>query len=135
MSDTNISEDWLNQLQWDELGLIPAIAQDEKTGKILMFAWMNKESLKQTQEKGHAVYWSRSRKKLWAKGEESGHTQIVSSIRCDCDKDVLLLAIKQVGGISCHTGRETCFYNQLDNNLEWQVTDKVIKDPKDIYNK
>jgi len=125
---------WTEQLKWDENGLIPAIAQDEKTGKILMFAWMNKETLQQTQITGKATYWSRSRQKIWAKGEESGHSQTVKSIRTDCDKDVILLSIEQIGGIACHTGRESCFFHQL-NEEQWQATDPVIKDPKQIYNK
>jgi phosphoribosyl-AMP cyclohydrolase len=125
---------WLEDLKWDKNGLIPAIAQDEKTGKILMFAWMNKESLQQTQLTGKAVYWSRSRQKIWAKGEESGHSQTVKSIRTDCDKDVILLGIEQIGGIACHTGRESCFYNQLENE-QWQTTEPVIKDPNLIYKK
>lgn len=128
------ADNWLEQLKWDENGLIPSIAQDEKTGKILMFAWMNKESLKQTQRSGRAVYWSRSRQKIWAKGEESGHSQRVKSIRTDCDKDVILLSIEQIGGIACHTGRESCFYHQLDKK-QWSITDKIIKDPKQIYKK
>ena len=138
-----MTPDWINQLKWDEQGLIPAIAQDEITGKILMFAWMNKESIQQTQEKGFAVYWSRSRQKLWAKGEESGNTQKIKSIRTDCDKDVVLLTIEQVGGIACHTGRESCFFNKLEQNktiatdrkLEWQVKEPVLKDPKLMYGK
>ena len=125
---------WLEQLKWDKNGLIPAIAQDAKTGKILMFAWMNKESLQQTQLSGKAVYWSRSRQKIWAKGEESGHSQAVKSIRTDCDKDVILLSIEQIGGIACHTGRESCFYHQLDSE-QWQTTEPVLKDPNLIYKK
>ncbi|MFK5985941.1 MAG: phosphoribosyl-AMP cyclohydrolase [Pseudomonadota bacterium] len=127
------SADWIEQLKWDKDGLIPAIAQDQKTGRIVMFAWMNKASLQQTQATGKAVYWSRSRQKLWAKGEESGHSQIIKSICCDCDQDVLLLTIEQVGGIACHTGRESCFYHQLDKDKQWNITDKVLKDPKQIY--
>jgi phosphoribosyl-AMP cyclohydrolase len=135
MSDeTNNQLNWAEQLKWDENGLIPAIAQDEKTGKILMFAWMNKETLQLTQSTGKATYWSRSRQKIWAKGEESGHSQSVKSIRTDCDKDVILLSIEQIGGIACHTGRESCFYQQL-NKDQWQVSDPVLKDPKQIYNK
>ena len=125
---------WLEDLKWDKNGLIPAIAQDEKTGKILMFAWMNKESLQQTQLTGKAVYWSRSRQKIWAKGEESGHSQLIKSIRTDCDKDVILLSIEQIGGIACHTGRESCFYHQLESE-QWQTTEPVIKDPNLIYKK
>jgi len=133
MSDEENNQlNWADQLKWDENGLIPAIAQDEKTGKILMFAWMNKETLQLTQSTGKATYWSRSRKKIWAKGEESGHSQTVTSIRTDCDKDVILLSIEQIGGIACHTGRESCFYNQL-NEEQWQITEPVIKDPNQIY--
>lgn len=130
----NNQPNWSEQLKWDENGLIPAIAQDENTGKILMFAWMNKETLQQTQTSGKATYWSRSRQKIWAKGEESGHSQIVKSIRTDCDKDVILLGIEQIGGIACHTGRESCFFHQL-NEQQWQTTDPVIKDPSQIYKK
>jgi phosphoribosyl-AMP cyclohydrolase len=131
-SNNNYQLDWTEQLKWDENGLIPAIAQDEKTGKILMFAWMNKETLQQSLETGKATYWSRSRKKIWAKGEESGHGQTIKSIRTDCDKDVILLSIEQIGGIACHTGRESCFYHQL-NDKQWTITDPVIKDPDQIY--
>ena len=124
--------DALEQLKFDEQGLIPAIAQDHKTNEILMFAWMNKESLALTIEKQQAVYYSRSRQKLWFKGEESGHMQIVKDVYADCDRDVILLKIEQVGGIACHTGRASCFFKKLDDN-NWQTMSKVIKDPKDIY--
>ena len=124
----------IEELKWDENGLIPAIAQDEQSGRILMFAWMNRDSLAQTLENGRAIYWSRSRQKLWAKGEESGNSQKIKSIRTDCDKDVLLLAIEQIGGIACHTGRESCFFYKLEDK-QWQVTDKVIKDPETMYRK
>jgi phosphoribosyl-AMP cyclohydrolase len=123
---------WLNEIRWTEEGLCPAIAQDSATGKILMFAWMNRESLVLTVEKGYAVYWSRSRQKLWRKGEESGHQQKIVSIQMDCDEDVLLLKIEQQGGIACHTGRESCFYRQLING-EWQIIENVLKNPDDIY--
>lgn len=123
---------WLNEVQWNDQGLVPAIAQDSTSGKILMVAWMNKEALQLTAEQGHAVYWSRSRKKLWHKGEESGHQQVVKNIRLDCDADVILLSVEQKGGIACHTGRERCFYRQLKDD-EWQSTDPVLKDPKNIY--
>lgn len=123
---------WLDDVRWDEKGLAPAIAQDEQSGKILMVAWMNKEALQLTAETGHAVYWSRSRKKLWHKGEESGHQQIIKSIRIDCDEDVILLSVEQTGGIACHTGRERCFYRQLEND-QWVTTEPVLKDPKSIY--
>ena len=124
--------DWLDTLKWDEQGLIPAIAQDAATGRVVMFAWMNREALRETVTSGRAVYWSRSRRRLWRKGEESGHVQMVKSIRADCDGDVLLLAIEQVGGIACHTGRESCFYSELQNG-RWVAVDPVLKDPKDIY--
>jgi len=123
---------FLDQIKWDTQGLLPAIAQDAKTKKILMMAWMNKESLSCTVEEGHAVYWSRSRQKLWRKGESSGHLQKVESIRIDCDKDCLILNIEQVGGIACHTGRESCFYFELIDG-EWQPVEDVIKDPGEIY--
>jgi phosphoribosyl-AMP cyclohydrolase len=122
----------LEQVKFDDKGLIPAIAQDYKTGEILMFAWMNKQALSLTIEKQQAVYYSRSRKKLWFKGEESGHTQIIKNIYSDCDQDVILLEVEQVGGIACHTGRASCFFNKLDNN-NWQITTDIIKNPKDIY--
>jgi len=124
----------LDALKWDDQGLIPAIAQDAESGKILMFAWMNRDSLLQSIQSRKAVYWSRSRQKLWAKGEESGNTQEILSIRCDCDKDVILLGIRQNGGIACHTGRERCFFNLLDGH-QWQVTDPVITDPGQMYKK
>ena len=122
----------LEQIQFDKDGLIPATAQDFETGEILMFAWMNKESLALTIEKQQAVYYSRSRKKLWFKGEESGHTQLIKEIYTDCDNDVILLKVEQVGGIACHTGRKSCFFQKLDNN-NWQSVADVLKDPKDIY--
>ena len=123
---------WLDDVRWNEQGLVPAIAQDNTSGKILMVAWMNKEALQLTVEHGHAVYWSRSRKKLWHKGEESGHQQIIKSIRLDCDEDVILLSVEQKGGIACHTGRERCFYRQLKDG-QWVSTDSPLKDPKSIY--
>ncbi len=125
---------WLDDVRWDDKGLVPAIAQDYESGKILMFAWMNKEALKLTAEQGHAVYWSRSRNKLWHKGEESGHQQIIHDIRIDCDNDVILLSVEQKGSIACHTGRETCFYRKLDDQ-QWQATDPILKDPETIYPK
>ena len=127
------SIEWLDEINWNEQGLVPAIAQDAQTGQVLMFAWMNRESLQQTVESGDAVYWSRSRKKLWRKGESSGHSQHVEEIRLDCDADVILLKIKQHGGIACHTGRERCFYRRLDENSQWQITDPVIEDPESLY--
>jgi len=123
---------WLNAVKWDANGLVPVIAQDHKTGQVLMFAWMNQDALLQTNETKQAVYFSRSRNKLWRKGEESGHTQKVHEIRIDCDEDVILLKIEQVGGIACHTGRCSCFFKTLDN-AQWQVDQPVIKNPEDIY--
>ena len=123
---------WLNEIRFTEEGLIPAIAQDAQTGKVLMFAWMNKESLELTVQEGYAVYWSRSRQKLWRKGEESGHRQKVLGIFMDCDEDVLLIKIEQQGGIACHTGRESCFYRQLVDG-QWQAVEAVLKDPNEIY--
>ena len=131
MSDLDNSLDWLAALKWDADGMIPAIAQDQN-GRIVMFAYMNRESLQETIACGNAVYWSRSRKRLWRKGEESGHFQKVRAIRTDCDGDVLLLSIEQVGGIACHTGRESCFFNEL-NGDRWVAVDQVLKDPKEIY--
>lgn len=125
---------WLNEIRWDEKGLAPAIAQDAVTGRILMVAWMNREALELTAAKGEAVYWSRSRNKLWHKGEESGHVQTVREIRLDCDEDVIVLQVEQQGGIACHTGRESCFYRVLKNGA-WVTVDPVLKDPKDIYKK
>lgn len=125
---------WLDEIHWDDNGLIPAIAQDAHTGRILMMAWMNRESLALTAEKGEAVYWSRSRQQLWHKGETSGHTQKVLEIRLDCDDDVLVLQVEQLGGIACHTGRESCFY-RVFKDQSWQTVDPVIKDPSAIYPK
>ncbi|CAB5504536.1 Phosphoribosyl-AMP cyclohydrolase (EC [Bathymodiolus thermophilus thioautotrophic gill symbiont] len=122
----------LEKIRFDEKGLIPAIAQDFETGEILMFAWMNEEALLLTIEKQQAIYYSRSRKKLWFKGEESGHTQLIKEIYTDCDDDVILLKVVQTGGIACHTGRKSCFFQKLDN-AKWQTITKVLKDPKDIY--
>lgn len=126
--------DWLDQIKWTDDGLVPVIAQDAATGKVLMFAWMNRESLALTAEEGRAVYWSRSRGKLWRKGEESGHVQKVHEMRLDCDNDVILMKIEQIGGISCHTGRESCFYKRFEEGA-WVEADPVLKDPKAIYGK
>lgn len=127
---------WLDALKFDENGLIPAIAQDRDTGKILMMAWQNRKALELTAKTGTGVYFSRSRGKLWHKGETSGHTQIVHEIRTDCDADVIILIITQIGDIACHTGRASCFYKSLDTKCgEWLTTDDVIKDPSDIYGK
>jgi len=127
-----MSKKWLNDIKWDDQGLVPAIAQDAKTGEVLMFAFMNREALEKTAQLGEVIYWSRSRRKLWHKGEESGHTQKVVEIRTDCDKDVVLLKIEQTGGIACHTGRRSCFFNKLDEG-NWEEVDPVIKDPQAIY--
>ncbi len=123
---------WLEEVNWDANGLVPAIAQEHGTGKILMVAWMNREALQLTNDSRQAVYWSRSRNKLWHKGEESGHFQKVHEIRVDCDEDVILLSVEQIGGIACHTGRHNCFFKKLENG-RWLVDQPVIKDPKDIY--
>ena len=127
-----MSETWLDEIRFNAEGLVPAIAQDAASGRVLMLAWMNREALKLTAEKKQAVYWSRSRQKLWHKGEESGHTQQVLEIRFDGDEDVILLKVQQKGGIACHTGRESCFYRQLKGD-RWVEIDAVIKDPEDIY--
>ncbi|MEY3932873.1 MAG: hypothetical protein RLZZ625_325 [Pseudomonadota bacterium] len=126
---------WIHSIKWDSDGLVPVIAQDYKTNKVLMFAWMNEEALELTQKNKKAFYWSRSRKKIWEKGEESGHTQNVREIRLDCDGDVILIKIEQVENIACHTGRETCFYQKLDVKGIWVTDHVVIKEPKDIYKK
>lgn len=123
---------FLDQINWTTDGLVPTIAQDAATGKILMMAWMNRESLELTEKDRVAVYWSRSRQQLWRKGETSGHTQKVKAIRLDCDADVLVLSVEQQGGIACHTGRESCFFRELVDG-EWRVVDDIIKDPKEIY--
>jgi phosphoribosyl-AMP cyclohydrolase len=125
---------WLDEVPWDKDGLITAVAQDAASGRILMVAWMNREALAATVAKGEAVYWSRSRNRLWHKGEESGHVQKVKEVRLDCDADAVLLQVEQAGGIACHTGRERCFYRKLDNG-RWVSTDPVLKDPKLIYGK
>lgn len=129
-----MKEAWLNKVNWAEDGLVTAIAQDATTGRVLMVAWMNREALQLTWQKNEAVYWSRSRKKLWHKGEESGHIQRVKEIRLDCDGDVILLQIEQHGGIACHTGRESCFFSRLENG-KWVEVDAVLKSPEEIYKK
>ncbi|MDT4289083.1 phosphoribosyl-AMP cyclohydrolase [Methylomonas sp. MO1] len=123
---------WLEEIQWTEDGLVPVIAQLHDSGRVVMFAWMNRESLALTVAEGYAVYWSRSRQRLWRKGEESGHRQKVIDIQLDCDADVILLKIEQEGGIACHTGRESCFFRSLTDG-EWHATEPVLKDPKAIY--
>ena len=127
-----VQPDWLDEIQGTEDGLVPAIAQDANNGDILMMAWMNRESLRLTVEEGQAVYWSRSRGKLWRKGESSGHQQVLRDIRLDCDADVVLLKVEQKGGIACHTGRRSCFYRTLKDG-QWVSADPVLKDPNTIY--
>ncbi len=128
----SVNKKWLNEVAWDENGLVPVIVQEVGTNDVLMFAWMNRDALDRTVREGEAVYWSRSRRKLWHKGEESGHIQKVLEIRMDCDNDVLLLQVEQLGGIACHTGRHSCFFHKHEDH-RWQAVDPVLKDPKDIY--
>ncbi|MBT3528600.1 phosphoribosyl-AMP cyclohydrolase [Porticoccaceae bacterium] len=123
---------YLDDISWNSDGLVPAIAQDADTGVILMMAWMNREALELTVIENRAIYWSRSRQKLWRKGEESGHVQHLIELRLDCDSDVIMMKVNQVGDIACHTGRQSCFYRVL-KDAEWQAVDKVLKDPRDIY--
>lgn len=123
---------WLDEVHWDANGLVPVIAQEHDSGDVVMFAWMNREALQLSAETKQAVYWSRSRNRLWRKGEESGHVQKIHEIRIDCDEDVILLKIEQVGGIACHTGRHSCFFKKLDNE-SWLTDQPVIKDPHEIY--
>ena len=125
---------WLDDIKWGQDGLVPAVAQEAGSGRVLTVAWMNREALAKTAQTGEAHYWSRSRRKLWRKGEESGHVQKVKSIRLDCDEDVVLLEVAQAGGIACHTGRASCFFRRLDAG-RWVETDPVLKDPATIYNK
>jgi phosphoribosyl-AMP cyclohydrolase len=127
-----MSDAWLDEVKWSADGLVAAIAQDAASGRVLTLAWMNREALAQTAATGEAHYWSRSRRKLWRKGEESGHVQKVRQIRLDCDNDAILLEIEQVGGIACHTGRERCFFQVLENG-RWKTVEPVLKDPKEIY--
>ncbi len=127
-----MKEAWLEQIKWSPDGLVPAVAQDAASGRVLMVAWMNREALRETARTGEAHYWSRSRSKLWHKGEESGHVQHVREIRLDCDADVIVLAVDQAGGIACHTGRQSCFYRKLADG-QWLEVDPVLRDPKDIY--
>ena len=124
--------EWLDEVPWNDQGLAPVVAQEISTGRVLTLAWMNREALAETANSGQAVYWSRSRNKLWRKGEESGHLQRIVEIRLDCDSDAILLRVDQVGGIACHTGRESCFFRKLENG-RWVSTDPVLKDPKLIY--
>jgi phosphoribosyl-AMP cyclohydrolase len=125
-------KDWLDQVKWDERGLVPVIAQESTTGRVLMLAWMDREALARTAETGEAVYYSRSRERLWRKGEASGHVQRVREIRMDCDNDVVLLSVEQVGGIACHTGRPSCFFQSLVGE-RWVTVEAVVKDPREIY--
>jgi len=134
MTDLDTSRLWLDALKWDAEGLIPAISQDATSGRVLIVAWMNREALQETVASGKAVYWSRSRQRLWRKGEESGHEQKVRAIRADCDGDVLLLSVDQLGGIACHTGRESCFFLELREE-RWVPVDPVLKEPGEIYTK
>ncbi|AGF46579.1 phosphoribosyl-AMP cyclohydrolase [Candidatus Kinetoplastibacterium desouzaii TCC079E] len=142
--DVNQPKTWLETVNFNSDGLVPVIAQDYKKNTVLMFAWMNKEALQLTVESGNAIYWSRSRQKLWKKGEESGHIQIIHEIRLDCDQDVILLKVEQLGNISCHTGRNSCFFKKLnninnnqknnkDNIIYWEELNTILKNPKDIY--
>jgi phosphoribosyl-AMP cyclohydrolase len=124
----------LNDIKWNEQGLIPAIAQDWQSGEVLMLAWMNHDALRLTIEEGRAIYWSRSRQALWRKGEESGHVQTLKELRIDCDADTVLMKVEQVGGIACHTGRRACFYRVLEDG-SWRVTDEPLKEPADMYGK
>ena len=126
------NDDWLEAVSWDERGLAPAIAQEADSGRVLTLAWMNREALAETVRRGQAVYWSRSRNRLWPKGEQSGHVQKVLEVRLDCDADAILLMVEQHGGIACHTGRARCFYRKLDER-GWVETDAILKDPRDIY--
>ena len=131
----NSTMNWLDEIHWDEKGLVPAIAQEQSSGDVLMFAWMNREALEKTAQTQTAVYFSRSRNRLWHKGEESGHAQAVHEIRLDCDNDVVLLKVTQLGhepGLACHTGRHSCFFRLLKDG-KWQITDPVLKDPVNIY--
>jgi len=127
-----MSDAWLDKVKWQQDGLVPVVAQEAGSGRVLTVAWMNREALGQTVQSGEAHYWSRSRRKLWRKGEESGHVQKVKSVRLDCDEDVVLLEVEQAGGIACHTGRHSCFFQRLEGG-RWVVTDPVLKDPRDIY--
>ena len=132
MTDSTAANDWLDSINWDADGLVPAIAQDVHTQRILMMAWMNREALQLTVQEGRGIYWSRSRQRLWRKGEESGNVQQLHELRLDCDADVVILQVEQIGGIACHTGRQSCFYRVLKDG-QWQTVDAVIKGPKELY--
>ena len=127
-----MNDNWLDEIKWTTDGLVPAIAQDHRSGRVLMMAWMNAESLRLSVAEGRAIYWSRSRQKLWRKGEESGHIQKLHDIQLDCDGDAIVLLVEQLGGIACHTGRQSCFYRSLQDG-QWQAVEQVLKDPTDIY--
>ena len=129
-----MTANWLDAVKWNSDGLVPVVAQEAATGKVLTLAWMNREALVATAKEGRAVYWSRSRKKLWRKGEESGHVQTVKGIRLDCDNDAILLLVEQKGGIACHTGRERCFYQELQGD-RWVAVEPVLKSEQEIYGK
>jgi phosphoribosyl-AMP cyclohydrolase len=129
-----VTDSWLNKVNWSDDGLVPVVTQDATSGRILMHAWMNRAALAETVKTGDAVYWSRSRRRLWRKGEESGHVQHVREVRLDCDEDALLLRVDQVGGVACHTGRESCFFLRLEEGT-WVDVDPVLKDPREIYRK
>ena len=129
-----MSENWLDAIKWNDDGLVPVIAQDAEDGRVLMVAWMNREALQLTAQDKQAVYWSRSRQKLWHKGEESGNQQLIKEIRLDCDNDVIILQVEQKGGIACHTGRRSCFFQRLEN-AEWKTVEPVLKDPAEMYGK
>ena len=127
-------KNWLDAIKWNDDGLVPVIAQDAEDGRVLMVAWMNREALQLTAQDNHAVYWSRSRQKLWHKGEESGNQQLIKEIRLDCDNDVIILQVEQKGGIACHTGRRSCFFQRLENGA-WNSVEPVLKDPAEMYGK
>lgn len=134
MSDVTMSESLLDAISWNADGLIPVVAQEQKSGRVLMLAWMNREALTATIREGYAIYWSRSRRRLWRKGEESGHVQRVREIRLDCDNDTLLLIVEQVGGIACHTGRESCFFQRLQDD-RWVAVEPALRSSEEIYGK
>lgn len=134
MSGATLADSWLDSVKWDAAGLVTAIAQEASSGRILMVAWMNREALSLTASSGRATYWSRSRQRLWVKGEESGHVQTVTDIRLDCDGDAVLITVEQTGGIACHTGRHSCFFSRLEGD-QWVAVDPVLRDPQAMYAK
>lgn len=129
---TKATEDWLEAVRWDDKGLVPVVAQEAESGRLLMLAWMNRDALRMTAETGRAVYWSRSRNGLWRKGEQSGHYQVVKELRLDCDNDAILLTVEQAGGIACHTGRRSCFFQKLEDG-RWRTVESPLRDPDEIY--